>query len=791
MSSDVVRDLRAADGLRPEFDALVVTRGLIVFGLAAFAVGGAIVSVIVERPAMSMGAWLTLSVAAAMLAAGILLRTHPVGVWLALIVLTLPIGMSIAEGYPQDSWIAIGIAAFEIVLLLIAMAGRRTGLVIAAVSIVLVGLGSLSSPLSVDLAGEARWVGWIIVPQLAVTVLWMWWAWWDLVRSADRVDEDLARRRDDLEQAQADRERVRVWRRAAARTHETILNDVRYVLRSQTLDRQRLAAHLAATRATDREPDIPADLADLLALVTGDASLGIPVRTVRVEGGAILDPEQWRLVRSAVIEIIRNADRHGRATQVTMSTWSIGRTWFVTIDHDAGAPDASSAPGIGRSIVLDEALADGGIDVHFARGRATLSGELRRPAVHAPEFVAREGSRVILSSVIAASAVGGALYWGVPLIMGGASNIALTLIGLVTAAAAGVIALRSRLIPSWLVLLLGALCGVVPWLVATSTGPCMDLGMTVSVVFLSGYSLTAVLLWARHQWTWVIATLWLGGLLMLVNGSLTTCQAPTLALATTGVIIIPAYLFVAAIGRATATVRWRRARATRERQIIARARAQAEADLALQLERRVDQARALLVEVAHGREVDQSLRDQLSCLDAGIRAAIQVDPVTAGAFTLTARDLAITASDRGIPVVVRALRDSSDPRPLPGEVVQIVQEVLLMSQQPTLQVVTDGRADYLTVQSTASAVTRAGLALDEPVDRDGVLMEAMVVGEEADPSGRENERDASDLECLVMVTRRIARPDASAEQEPASVRREGERQPSAPSRRPPGSAFRV
>ncbi len=751
------------DGARSEFDALMVTRGLIVFGLAAFAVAGTSAAVIVEAPSLTIGMSLTLIVALLLLAMGFALRGRPVGVWLALAVLTLPIGMWIAQGYPSDAWIPIGIAYFEIVLLLIVMAGRRTGLIIAAVSVVLVGLGSLSSPLSVEIGGSRFWVGWIIVPQLAVATVWLWWAWWDLVRSAERIDADLMRRRVDLDQVQVDRERVRVWRRAASRTHETVLNDLRYVLRSRVLDRERLRAHLESSRVQDLESDIPVDLAALVRSVIDDASLTIPMRTARLQGGAVLDAERWRLVRSAVIEIIRNAERHGHARQVTLSTWTVGRTWIVMIEHDAREPESDSAPGIGRSIVLDGALADVDIDVRFSAGRATLTGEVNRAATDEPEPVAREGSRAILSSVMAATSVGGLLYWGVPLLTGGGSNLLLALIGVLTSIAAGVVSLRSHPLANSLVLILGLVCGLVPWLVATSTGPCLDLGMTVSVVFLSGYSLVAVLLWARHQWTWVIAAFWVAGLTMLVNGGLTSCAAPTLALATSGVLIIPAYLVVAAISRATATERWRRTRATREEQVIARARAQAEADLALQLERRVDQARELLLDIADGREIDVPMGERLRCLDAGIRAAIQVDPVTAGAFSLTARDLAIAASDQGIPVVVRALRDSSDARPVPPEVMTILKRILMGSASPTLQVMTDGRMDYLTVQTVASATVGTGLALDAVLDVHDLHVEVMVVEEDHESA------IAADTECLIMVTRPVVADGLSAA-EPALLR---------------------
>ena len=80
-------------------------------------------------------------------------------------------------------------------------------------------------------------VGTVAVVQMVVAGTWLWWAWHAALDQAALRDARAAEQEQVITDSIALQERTRAWREAITRTHETILNDLRYVLRSPQIDR--------------------------------------------------------------------------------------------------------------------------------------------------------------------------------------------------------------------------------------------------------------------------------------------------------------------------------------------------------------------------------------------------------------------------------------------------------------------------------------------------------------------------------------------------------------------------
>jgi hypothetical protein len=93
-------------------------------------------------------------------------------------------------------------------------------------------------PTNVIAGGLALADGSLAAIQLVAATAMIWWAWNSLRREADRTDADLAALDSLTAESMLVTERAAMWRLTGTRLHESVLNSLRYLIASPTVDRE-------------------------------------------------------------------------------------------------------------------------------------------------------------------------------------------------------------------------------------------------------------------------------------------------------------------------------------------------------------------------------------------------------------------------------------------------------------------------------------------------------------------------------------------------------------------------
>ena len=625
------------------------------------------------------------------------------------------------------------------------LSSRTWGLAWIAVGVVLVSAATTRSTDWVTVGGFSINVGWVAVLQALVAGAWLWWAWHAALEAASRRDAEAAEQEQVISDAMALQQRTRAWRTAITRTHETILNDIRYVLRAPTIDRARLRQQLLTTR--DRRA-APPDAEDASGLHLPD-SLLLRLRaefpgSVEISGPA----ERLELAPAelmpALVEIVRNISRHTDATRVEIAVRDHGGALQVSVADDGARGSTSSrTPGIGRSVVMEESLkslgatiAEGDHEVVITIPRASGSGTAAGRAL--PLF---------LSIVLVSSAVGGSPQF--LLLLVGASltflPVAVAAVSLTLIAAIAV--LRGRRVGSGIVIAGAILASVVTWGLVAAQPICASTSLELTTINLSINAFFAILLAASSRWSWALALPALVGVIALDLLPGVNCPIATTDVLLSSAVLMPLLVLMSWLSTRS-TARWAAHDRRRwETEITEIARAEAGVDLAQSLGDSVDRAWSQMWDIAEGAELTSDRRRRLRTLESSIRASLQADPRVAGGFVLAARQIVEASGLRETPVHVRALRGSSDARPLPEDFVDRLSDMVSGDADPgaSIHVFFDGYDDYLAITLPGSAAARHGFLPGDVEDHGCCLIEVSYVGDE--------ERADTDAEVTVMVSR--------------------------------------
>ena len=659
--------------------------------------------------------------AAIAVVAGTVLRMRSIGLWLIEVSLASLLVVGMLGDPPPVELLVMG--TYCTVFFAIFLSSRRWGLAWIAVGVVVMALVVSQSTVHVDVAGWSFPVGSVAVLQMVVAGTWLWWAWQSIVASAAEHDRLVRSREQDIAEAVATQERTRAWRAAITRTHETILNDLRYVLRAPQIDHDRLKDQLLTTRdVRDGAPVAVNSLRGIVDRVRGEfagtVTLNAPDAADVVSNGDVLE--------SVLREILRNVGRYADAMSVTITASAARGELTIDVIDDGHAPLPDRPPGIGRSVVVGESLEGIGGSLDERPHRTRITVPLAAPRRTRSIAVLR----LLLSVVLAGSALGGSLQFLLLLSGAGSAYLLVSIAAMSVTVLATVVTVRGRTASTAIVVAASVAAAAVPWLLALLPAPCADNALALTTINLSADALFATLLWVRTRWQWLLVLPTIAGVGALAVGLGSGCVALTGGILVNSVIVVPIFLLVSWYSTRRAVLRERADEALWRRQIAERAYAEAAVELAAHLQDSVDQAWDLLWAVAEGRPVDRDCRRRLRTLDSAIRAAIQVDPRTAGGLTLAARDLVdeVVAQDRS--VHVRALRGSADARPLPPDVMGLLETLVLDDAeeaeelQPSIHVFTDGVDDYLALSTSLSAASRAGLPPGASLEIDGITVES-------------------------------------------------------------------
>ncbi len=723
-------------------------------GLALIIAWGGIAVVFVVAGVVAVGSDLIggaagVLVALALALCGLVWWRRPWGPWLSLgAILTVVVLGALSPGTRFD---VLVMGTYTVTFLAIFVTSRRWGLLAVCLGTVAMTVVATRSDVRVVVADVAVNVGYVAVLQMIVAGVWLWWAWHSSLDQAARRDAIAVEQEHAIEASLALQERTRAWREAITRTHETILNDLRYVLRTPEVDRARLADQLLTTR--DRRSEPPSDPGALAERLRGDFAGEVLVVDHTREAGA-----PWAAqVQPILLEIVRNVARHTDARHVRIVAERHGGNYVITVEDD-GSGDASHAneaqPGIGRSVVVEESLGALG-------GRLERSAHRCRIELPRGRRSAGTGGRVLLallSIVLASSALGGSIQF-VMLLAGASTAYAVVAAAALLLTAVSVITVvRGRLV-GWSTLVPATiLAAIVPWGMALAPQTCALPSLMLTTINLSLNAFFATLLWARSRWAWLLVLPPFAGVgaLSLEPGLACPLQAGDVLLSSA--VLVPILMTVSWLSTRSAA-RWdEQDRQRWETEIAERARAEVDVDLARALDDSVDLAWSLMWEVAQGADLDDERRRSLRTADSMIRSSLQVDPRTAGGMVLAAREIVARVAADGTPLHVRSLRGSTDPRPLGRDLVDALVGVVAQAAGAdiSIHVFTDEHDDYLTITAPAVAAARSGFVPGWDDNRGGCLVEVEYVGDHPDTAA----------EVTLIVSRPIQSSEAA---DPAQV----------------------
>ena len=712
-------------------------------GLSAVIAWGTLVVVSVVALAIAPGSTvggrgLGVLLAAVCAAAGVAWRQRPWGAWLSLAGLAIVLLVGLLS--PGTRFDVLVMGTYTVTFLAIFVSSRRVGLACVAVGVIVMAVVATRSDVRVDVGSVTIDVGSVAIAQMVVAGLWLWWAWHAALAQADRRDAIAVEQEHAIEASLTLQERTRAWREAVTRTHETILNDLRYVLRTPILDRERFRDQLLTTR--DRRADPPVDRGVLVDRLRMDFPGEVVVRDDTREPGAAWAAE----VQPVLVEVVRNIARHTDANRIVVTAERIGADYRITVDDDGSAESAAdrgATPGIGRSVVVEDSLA--ALD-------ARLEETLHRCVITLPRGRRTSGSggRVllaVLSIVLVSSALGGSIQFVLLAVGASTAYVLVAVAAVLLTALSAVIVIRGHLIGLRALVPASVLAAFVPWGMALAPQACAAPPLMLTTVNLSLNALFASLLWSRSRWAWVLVVPALIGVLALglLPGVACPLQAGDVLLSSA--VLMPVLITVSWLN-ARSVARWESQDQQRwEKEITERARAEVDIDLAHALDDSIDLAWSLMWEVADGAEFDDERRRQLRTVDSAIRSSLQVDPRTAGGMVLAAREVIACAVSAGFPLHVRSLRASSDPRPLAPELVAALAAMVASGSggDASIHVFGDDHDDYLTVTASAVSAARAGFVPGWDEDWAGCRVEVEYIEDEPDTAA----------EVTVIVSRSI------------------------------------
>jgi hypothetical protein len=308
---------------------------------------------------------------------------------------------------------------------------------------------------------------------------------------------------------------------------------------------------------------------------------------------------------------------------------------------------------------------------------------------------------------MAGNAVGGSLFASLLIAEGGRATWA-GLGALVAASLAASAVIRRRVTAvtlSWV----AGLALAVPVLLA-SPQQCNVAGVSAIVVVLTVFALAALIVWVPALPQLLASSFGVAGLAVFLVGAQPECH-PQVQSALVAACAVPVVFVIVRVSvrlselRAEQQIRMEVSRALEE------SAAQAERDAALQLQDSVTEATKLMKNIAAIGVATPADRRELRRLDGLIRASIQVDPKTAGGFASAALQVAQLAADNGKSVRVLTIKDSGDPRPLPGPVVRAAEALVLGSPEgaATVQALSAPGEDSLLISAPLVALSEAGL----------------------------------------------------------------------------------
>ncbi len=566
-------------------------------------------------------------------------------------------------------------------------------------------------PLVVHLQGAIVNLRWTTLMQLVVACIWLIRAWNRELTLIHTRDHMTVEAEGNALASAAARERTRVWRESLVRLHETVLNDIRYVLDAVDVDPQRLRRQIEGA-APVGPPRIPGgSLHDVIASLNAISGPGQRFVIGRLEH-VRLTQQQVVALRAILTEVLRNTFRHSDASTIRLSA-DLGDAVLQISLRDDRSTTAHTAwsPGLGLGVVIRDMLHSIDADLTMERDGAVITVPMQAAEEPRASLPKSDLGRVIISSAAAGNALGGAAVFGALALSGGAIGVLTGCVALVGAVLSAYVTWRRMTVQPVLLIVAASIATVVPLLSRTLISGCTQAELPVTAATLSTMALGAVIVWAPSMRWWWLALGSFGSMLYLAPTALDACArsvVPGLIAAS----LTPVMMLTISVALHRTALHEARLIRIRRYAVAEEAAAVAARDFAEDLHSAVERARHLMLEIADEARVTDAQRGQLRCLDAEIRASIQVDPEVAGGMASAVRACILQASQAGVPVRVLTLRDSGDRRALPCEVIDIACALLIAAKDgsATAQILTSAEEDTLVITASRDAAASLGIA---------------------------------------------------------------------------------
>lgn len=545
------------------------------------------------------------------------------------------------------------------------------------------------------------------VVQLVVVSIWFYKSWFpqlELVKARDILNQRMAESR---ESAIALQERTRTWRELLIHTHETVLNDIRSVLDSKSIDFKELKKQINARKKVVVPPvGTEMNFSDLMVHVQEaiSAEIDLNIQGARTE----VPTNVYAALRAVIVEVCRNFERHASATKITAKASLLYGVLRIELFHNGKDSTNNFESGIGRGVVIKETLDEingkifrriNGVELSIALG-------MRQPTTRS--LSATDVGRIAISALAIGNAVGGFLY---PLsllfndslyeIVAGICTLALTTFG-------AFVTLKKIPLGRGYLLLAGAisLIQVVAVNMAIASATSLDV-LAISTV-LTGFALIAISTWAEEFKWWVVGIPWFMGIIAFRLHIVPEESGTTMASLNTGY-GLPFFAAVAIFAIIRSTKRLNETKDLSELELRENAAAIAVADLAKELDEAINAATKTLALISKEENLSNANKNLLKRQDSLIRAIIQVDPKMSGGFSKAALELVKHAVANNVFLKVLAIRDQGNSTIISEDLVKELKRIIetIRDSKSTIQVLANPETSILIIKISEVSAKRA------------------------------------------------------------------------------------
>ena len=547
------------------------------------------------------------------------------------------------------------------------------------------------------------------VVQLLVVAFWFYHSWHkqlEYVKSRDILNQRLSESR---ESAIALQERTRTWRELLIHTHETVLNDIRSVVDSKDIDFKELRKQINSRRETIAKPNSTEPIfSDLMAEVQEQVQIQIDLN---ISGaGTGIPPNVYAALRSVIIEVSRNFQRHTGATKITPKATLIYGILRIELFHNGKDSTSAHNSGIGEEIVIKETLDEINGKLFRRINGVEISIALMMRQQTSRSLGATDVIRTAVSTINVSNAVGGFLF---PISLMVQTNPAERIAGFTTLLlSAFAVFVNWKKLPLNRFYVLMA-CGIafihgVTTFFAVSGTSLIDILAINSLT--AGFALVSILTWVDSLKWWSAGLPWLFGLIAFrTQIDPETSQTAISSLNTS--YVLPLFAAAALYGVIRSQERLRESEDLSQTEIRERAAATAVSDLAKELDTAIIKATQTLQDISKEEKVSTANKNSLLRQDGLIRAIIQVDPKTSGGFSKAALEIVRHAVTKDVNIKVLTVRDQGrlieiDDRLL-DELKRITQSA--RDSKTTIQVLANSDSSSLVIKISGATAKRASL----------------------------------------------------------------------------------